>query len=283
MPSRFNGRCRGAAVVLGLTVALPLCAGTPAHAEDAKDCGRVGVEYTADRGQHWLTSGRITQDAPVTRIDVRLKEEPAQGCRYAVSLASYSTEGPTWETSGTQTFLGSDTVVLTKDLAQSALDVSAFAPECFGQIDLYSGDRTYDGVDAPLPHYPVGQMDDSLIAYWNGGTECATPPPADSPAPTPGASTPPGATPGTTPPAPSPSGTPDTPAPATSAPPAPSPSSTTPRAAVVPGPSTHSTVPGTLASTGSDSGTTTALTLTAAALVGLGGGAYLLARRRRHG
>ncbi|MFD6529915.1 LPXTG cell wall anchor domain-containing protein [Streptomyces sp. NPDC060184] len=293
MPSHFLRRSRSAAAVLGLAVALPLCGAGSAHAHDAHSCDRIGVEYTSDRGQHWFSSGVIAGDAPATRVDVRLKGEPAAGCQYVLSLASYSTEGPNWASSGTQTFLGRDSVVLTKDLAQTVLDVSAFTPECFGQIDLYSGDRAYDGTDAPVPHYPDSQIGSHLIAHWNGGAACTPAPPVtptpDAPTtppaatPTPGPTTPvadtpsPSSTPTTTTPAPAPSETPaeSTPTPA---------ASTTPPAAATPDePPTDSTVPGTLASTGSDSTTTLVTTLAATVLVAVGVGLYVFTRRRRQG
>ncbi|MGW2282321.1 LPXTG cell wall anchor domain-containing protein [Streptomyces sp. NPDC001770] len=294
MPSQFLRRSRGAAAVLGLSVALPLCGAASAQAHEANRCGSIGVEYTADRGQHWFSGGVIAQEAPATRIDVRLKGEPAEGCQYVVSLASYGTEGPNWAVSGTQTFLGWDSVVLTRDLRQTVLDVSAFTPECFGQIDLYSGDRKYDGKDAPVPHYPDSQIGSHLIAHWNGGSACTVTPPMDTPptgtpttppatTPTPDTTTPPpvdtpppSTTPTTVPPAPAPSTTPATDTPSPSA-------STTPPAAATPDePPTSSTVPGTLASTGGDSTTTLVTTLGAITLVAIGVGLYVFTRRRRY-
>lgn len=292
MLSPFLRRSRSVAAVLGLSAVLPLCGAVSAQARDAHACDRIGIEYTADRGQHWLSGGSIAQEAPATRIDVRLKGQPAEGCQYAISLASYSTEGPDWKSSGTQEFLGWDTTVLTRDLAQTALEVTDFAPECFGQIDLYSGDRKYDGKDAPVPHYPDSQIGDHLIAHWNGGTACAPTPPTDTPPPVPTTTTPattppaattpppagtptPSETPGTVPPAPTPSETPAGGTPSPSA-------STTPPAATTPDePPTSSTVPGTLAETGSDSTTTLVTALAATTLVAIGVGLFVFTRRRR--
>ncbi|MFE6904777.1 LPXTG cell wall anchor domain-containing protein [Streptomyces sp. NPDC057717] len=278
MPSPFIRRCRSAGAALGLAVALPLCVASSAHAEETQECGRIGIEYSADRGQHWFSGGLIMQDAPATRIDVRLKGEPAADCQYVISLASYSTEGPAWKTSGTQKFLGWDTVVLTGDLAQTALDVAEFTPKCFGQIDLYSGDRKFDGTDAPLPHYPDAQIGSNLIAHWNGGTDCATTPPTDSPSPTttPTTSPSPSGTPTTVPTEPAPSSTTVSVTPTTSE------STTTTTAAAGPDePPTNSTIRGTLASTGSDSTATIVTALAATVLVAAGGSMYLFTRRRR--
>lgn len=294
MPSLFHRRSRSAAAVLGLAVALPLCGAGSAHAHDAHSCDRIGIEYTSDRGQHWFNGGVIAGEAPATRVDVRLKGEPAEGCQYVVSLASYSTEGPNWASSGTQKFLGWDSVVLTKDLAQTVLDVSAATPECFGQIDLYSGDRKYDGTDAPVPHYPDSQIGSHLIAHWNGGAACTPAPPVtptpEAPTTTPPATTPPPGTPTPSAGTPSPSGTPtatspvptpsETPAEST---PTPSASTTPPAAATPDEPPTDSTVPGTLASTGSDSTATLVTTLAATVLVAVGVGLYVFTRRRRQG
>ncbi|MFD9292505.1 LPXTG cell wall anchor domain-containing protein [Streptomyces sp. NPDC060030] len=274
MSSSIVRRCCSATATLGFAVFLPLSAASSVHAADRQECSDIGIEYTADRGQHWLAGGAIEQEKPATRVDVRLKGEPAAGCQYVLSLASYSTEGPDWPTSGTQKFLGSDTVTLTRDLAQTVLEVTDFAPECFGQIDLYSGDRKFDGKDAPLPHYPNGQMGSALIAHWNGGTECEAAPPSSSPSPS--ATTPaPSASPSpSTTPAPSPSSS-------VSVTPSPAESSTTPTEAFPIQPPTRSTVPGTLASTGSDNTTSLAAALSAAVLLVAGGGMYLLTRRRR--
>ncbi|MEU8921474.1 hypothetical protein AB0D10_11155 [Kitasatospora sp. NPDC048545] len=85
------------------------------------------------------------------------------GCDYKVSLASYSTEGPTFAASGTQTFLGSATVTLNRENPQATLDISAYLPKCFGQIDLYPGDQKFDGHSNPLPHYPDIVLPDHLI------------------------------------------------------------------------------------------------------------------------
>ncbi|MFR9724186.1 hypothetical protein ACL02R_12600 [Streptomyces sp. MS19] len=155
----------------------------------AESCGQVRIEHSTDGGANWTTHGRYTGGAPTT-ISVRLSGNITEGCEYPVSLASYSAEGPSWETSGLQGFLGWDTTVLTSETPEDTLDVSAYAPSCFGQIDLYGNGTRYDGTDGngALPHFPDSPTPTNLIAAWNGEAPCEpetpeepTEPPTDEP------------------------------------------------------------------------------------------------------
>ncbi len=155
---------------------------TPAFA-DTQQCGGVTVENSLDGGDSWSTTGRFEGEAP-TAISVRLVGDLAEGCEYPVSLASYSAEGPSWESSGEQAFLGWDTTVLSSETPEATLDVSDFAPSCFGQIDLYANGTKYDGVEGALPHYPDSPTPENLIAAWNGEAPCEEEPeepPVDEP------------------------------------------------------------------------------------------------------
>lgn len=174
----------GAVSVAGLAgMSLVGLGASPASA-DEQACGEVQIENSIDGGTNWTTNGRFSGEAP-TAISVRLVGEVAEGCEYPVSLASYSAEGPSWETSGTQAFLGWDTVTLSSESLEATLDVSEFAPSCFGQIDLYGNGIAYDGTNGnELPHYPDVMTPENLIAAWNGEAPCEEePPPVDEPEP----------------------------------------------------------------------------------------------------
>jgi LPXTG-motif cell wall-anchored protein len=313
-------RAIGAAGLGAITVALSVAGiGTAqANGQDDGNCGDSHIQLSLDGGQTWIGNGRIGDPAP-TRITVRLTGEVGGDCSYAVSLASYSAEGPTWETSKTQAFLGWDTFKLTKDTPQHTLDVSGSAPTCFGQIDLYGNGNKYDGSDKDhaLPHYPDSYTPTDLIAYWNGGQACTTPSPSPSdttpvPSDTPTTPQSPTDTPSTTPASPtdtptatptdtvspttSPSDTPSstpsdsatpTPSATTTAPvgatAAPSPSSTgkgeLPTTSVIK-PASVSTGSGNLAETGGNGSQTAVFAAGGAALLLVGGGAVYLTRRR---
>lgn len=224
MRRSLTRRAIGAIGLGSLTAALSVAGIGTAQAHGGHDhgCGDLRIKVSVDGGQTWIGSGRIGDPAPA-KITVRLQGEVRKGCDYAVSLASYSAEGPTWETSGTQAFLGWDTTVLNKDNPEHTLDVSGSLPPCFGQIDLYGNGNKYDGSDADhaLPHYNDSLTPYNLIAYWNGGSVCTSPSPTPSDTTTPPVSpsdTPtdtPSATPTDTPtvsPTGSPTDTPTTPA-----------------------------------------------------------------------
>jgi hypothetical protein len=237
-------------------------------------CGRASVAYSLDGGSTWATNGWINGSAPA-RITVRLNGDVEQGCTYPVSLASYSAQGPTWQASGEQAFLGWDTAILNSTQQQATLDVSAHLPSCFGQIDLYGNATAYNGITGALPHYPDSWTPTDLIAAWNGSAPCTKASSLPAPLPSPSAS-----------PSPSPS-------PKHSA--SLSASDTKPRSAPVrtEAPVGSPQVPpasrtpvgqmpaGSLAHTGSNSTLTAALAASGAALTALGAGALVLVRRRR--
>jgi hypothetical protein len=251
-----------------------------ANGQSQNDCGQVTIEHSVDGGQTWSTNGRIDGSAPA-KITVRLKGDVQSGCDYAVSLASYSADGGTWATSGDQAFLGWDTTTLNSGNREHTLDVSGFAPKCFGQIDLYGNGTKYDGSDRAhaLPHYPDSVTPTDLITAWNGGQACTSPSPSPS---------------GDTSPTPSPShSTSQTPAPSTSATttapadsgssPSPSATNTAPPvgAPVVRPASQTSSGSGDLAETGGNGSQTAAFAAGGAALLTVGGGAVYVTRRRR--
>ncbi|MBV9024360.1 MAG: hypothetical protein JO362_11350 [Streptomycetaceae bacterium] len=234
-------------------------------------CGSVSIAYSLDGGSTWPIDGRINGSAPA-RITVRLTGDVQQGCLYPVSLASYSAEGPTWQISGKQTFLGWDTTVLNSTQQQATLDVSAHLPSCFGQIDLYGNATKYDGITGALPHFPDSWTPNNLIAAWNGSAPCTQASPTPTPSPTPSA--PPSPSPSPSPSHPtshSPSDTKPQPTPVHTAPPVGSPQV----------PPANQTPTGSLAHTGSDGTMTAALAASGVALTALGAGAVVLARRRR--
>jgi LPXTG-motif cell wall-anchored protein len=172
-----------------------------AHGKDhqnppSQNCDNLSVKYSLDGGKNWTQDGRIYGDKAPTRITVKLVGQAKKGCEYPISLAYYSAQGPSWETSGTQALIGWATDTLTKDRTKLTLDVSGSEPSCFGQVDLYGNGIKYDGDTekknhGALPNYQQNSVTpDKLIAPWNGGAECApptspTPTPSDSSTPTP--------------------------------------------------------------------------------------------------
>lgn len=185
MQRSITRRAIGVVGLGSLTAAVTLAGIGTAQASggDNNNCGRASIEHSEDGGQNWSTNGRIDNSAP-TKITVRLTGKVSKGCTYAVSLASYSAEGPTWDTSGTQAFLGWDTTKLDHKKTKATLDVSAYAPSCFGQIDLYGNGTKYDGGQGKghgkLPRYPYSATPENLITAWNGSAPCST----ASPSPT---------------------------------------------------------------------------------------------------
>ncbi|WP_329561674.1 hypothetical protein [Kitasatospora sp. NBC_01266] len=305
-----------ALAALGIATAAPLVTAGPAQAIER--CGSAAVEYSVDNGATWQNNDRMS--APYGSIQVRLDGNVDKGCSYQVSLASYSTQGPTWGSSGTQAFLGWATTTLDSGKRQATLDISADMPPCFGQIDLYNGATKYDGISGPLPKYPTGVFPDNLISAWNGGSACqVTPtPPApspsssksapSSPSPSPSSSTPPPPSPSAPAPAspsgpsspgnspsPSPSGSSSTPAssPTKSSPSAPagtvpSPSAPAPSGSAAatdepvgtPSVKPVSATPTGLAFTGTNGGQLVTFGVGGAVLIAIGAGAVLFTRRR---
>ncbi|KUN82742.1 hypothetical protein [Streptomyces griseoruber] len=255
------------ALAVTAAAALPVLAAGSASAAPAGGCQSATVQYRivgADGnvvGADWTSQGGLYlwKSAPGT-VEVRLApgQKVAEGCTYPVSLAEYTTEGPDWYTSGHQTLVDKATVYLTSadvagtdDAKGTWQKLSVKTPDCYGQIDLYGDDVTYDGGSGaghgPAPYEPDGVVTPyHLIAAWNGGEKACTPgsptPTASQPTPTapatpttPADSTPPAeSTPPATPTAPKPSSTPPTTPdvpPLTSTPPAtptPSPSGSKP-------------------------------------------------------
>ncbi|MQS15780.1 hypothetical protein F7Q99_26815 [Streptomyces kaniharaensis] len=288
-----------ALAALGIAVGAPLLTAGTAHAEGVR-CGDAAVQYSVDGGKNWINGGRMSEPHGV--IEVRLTGESQDGCDYKVSLASYSTEGPTWATSGTQTFLGWATATLNHGNRQATLDVTAHLPKCFGQIDLYNGDKKFDGVANPAPKYPHGVFPDNLISAWNGGHACAPTPTGTPTVPVPTATasvTPSPTATATATPQPTASPTATTTAtatakPSTSATPSATPSQAATPSAPAPSASTDSAGPvgtptvkpvsttpaETLASTGGNSGQMIAYAAGGAALLAVGAGALVVSRRR---
>lgn len=280
--------------------AVPVFGAGVANATPGGTCQSATVQYRlvgADGGvvgEDWTSQGGFRSwDTIPGPVEVRLApgQKVADGCKYPVSLAEYTTEGPNWVTSGRQTMVDKATVYLTAadvagddDAKRTWQKLAVKLPDCYGQIDLYGDDVAYDGKTGeghgPAPYQPDGvNTPYHLIAAWNGGEkECADSPP-ESPSPTPTPSEPTPSTPaGSTPPAEE-----------TTPPPTPKPSATPPttpdvpplssKPPVTPEPSSSDSTPP-LAETGA--GAPVGLIAGGAAVViALGAGAVFAARSRR--
>ncbi|MER5639187.1 hypothetical protein ABT095_19780 [Kitasatospora sp. NPDC002227] len=267
--SQHPHRAVRALTASALTAGAVFLAAPAAQAEP--DCGQPPLQYSVDGGTSWANSAAIP--AATATVQVRLAGVPTAGCDYHVSLGSYETQGPTWETSGTQTFLGWATTTLNREHYRATLDVSGHLPHCFGELALYGVDGKYDGADSdhPLPHYPDEPFSGLMIASWNGGAACTSPSPKPTPTPTP--------TPTATPtPTPTPTRT-QTQAPVRPSKPPTAPTTpSTPAVSATPA-ATATTAPG-LASTGGNGTLLAATALGGAAL--LTAGAATLRATRRH-
>ncbi|MFF3890009.1 hypothetical protein [Streptomyces sp. NPDC001914] len=242
---------------------VPFVGAGVASAATSADCQSATVQYRivdADGkpvGADWSSQGGFHQwDSVPGTVEVRLApgQSVGDGCKYPVSLAEYTTEGPNWFASGHQGLVDKATVYLTAadvadsgDAKQTWQKLEVPTPDCYGQIDLYGDDISYDGKTGeghgPLPYQPDNITTPyHLIAAWNGGEKACAPATPDSPAPspstpatpaTPSSSEPPAdetTEPATPKPSSTPSTTPDVP-PLTSTPPttpSPSPSESTP-------------------------------------------------------
>ncbi|MEZ0112845.1 hypothetical protein ABH920_006869 [Catenulispora sp. EB89] len=232
---------------------------------------------------------------PVYGYQVRLNPAVGDDCTGTVdvSLASYDTAGPTWDSSGgAQHFVGYSHVTLGKQAPNSPsqtltvkLPGTPGSKTCFGQIDLYFGTTVYDGGSGP-GHGPLPNRDakpsviapttEELITAWNGPDAggCVVTPPVTTTTTPSSPVTPPKTT--TTPPTTSPSTHPSTPASSTppAAPKPPTSTSTTPTT-----PAT-TTTPGTptLAHTGANVGE---VSLVALAFFGAGGTAMFASRKAK--
>jgi hypothetical protein len=105
------------------------------------------------------------------------------GCSLSFSLNSYTTQGSTWPTTGTQALFAHESITLDAGHPSGTLTVKQ--PACFGQTDFYTGTTRFDGVDGPLPHYPSTNVPQPLLAWSNGGSACPDPTPTATPKPTP--------------------------------------------------------------------------------------------------
>ncbi|MEO5949333.1 MAG: S-Ena type endospore appendage, partial [Candidatus Saccharimonas sp.] len=144
---------------------LPVAKMTPLQnqsSEDQKPCQKSDIYV-------------VSKNTNLTTATVKLTSAAAaQNKTCIVSLNSYETDGPSWDTSGTQVFIDHDQVTLSIHHSQGYLEVKS--PKCFGQTDLYVGSTKYDGKDGPLPHYPNSVVPANNIAWWNGGHKCEVPP-----------------------------------------------------------------------------------------------------------
>lgn len=285
-----------------LACATPVLGASSASATPAGGCQSATVQYRivdADGkpvGGDWTSQGGFHQwaTAPGT-VEVRLapRQTVGDGCKYPVSLAEYTTEGPDWYTSGRQTLIDHATVYLTAaDLAdgdkRTWQKLSVKTPDCYGQIDLYGDDIIYDGKSeeghGPAPYQPDNVVTPyHLIAAWNGGDKPCTPEQPESPTPTPSEPTPtaPSSPPASEPPVeePTPPATPTTPPAETTPPTTPDvpPLEPTPPTTPTPSPS-ESTPP--LAETGS-SAPAGLIAGGAVAVIAAGAGALYMTRRTR--
>ena len=126
-------------------------------------CADVVYQYSVTPGWQPYALLSVTVTAP---------NGVPEGCSASWSLNSYTAEGPTWSTSGTQALYDHDSITL--DSGHPSGTLTVVQPPCYGQTDFYSGTTLYDGVDGALPHYPatVTPPSDELIAYSNGGQAC---------------------------------------------------------------------------------------------------------------
>jgi hypothetical protein len=146
------------------------------------DCAGVSWSWNRPAGEN---------PYPMLSVTVKFDEDPGD-CSLDFSMASYDTEGPTWPTSGKQTLRDYDTGTIDAD--NMSLTLSVAEPECFGQTDFYGqatvngtyfpGSTRYDGVEAPLPHYPDSPTPYGKLSGSAGGEECSTETPAPTPTPT---------------------------------------------------------------------------------------------------
>lgn len=156
-----------AATAFAAAVVPVLGAGT-ASATNGGSCQSATVQYRVDGGDWTSQGGFHAWDSAPGSVEVRLApgQSVGEGCKYPVSLAEYTTEGPNWNTSGRQTFVEKDTVYLTSaDVADAGgaehtwQKLSVKTPDCYGQIDLYGDDIAYDGKEGratvPPPTSPT--------------------------------------------------------------------------------------------------------------------------------
>jgi hypothetical protein len=171
-------RSRGKPMKLRSTLSLIGAAGlllaatvAPVSASQVEQCSASSFDWDFDTD---VAPGGDSKRHVFAMVEVTVSlKDGAEDCWGTFSLNSYNADGPTWPTSGNQTFVDHDTVTINANNPSDTLSVKT--PECFGQTDLYKGDTRYDGEDGALPHYPDSTTPTGLIAYSNGGHECEEP------------------------------------------------------------------------------------------------------------
>ena len=136
------------------------------------------------------------QTYPMLSVHIWANAPLPGNCNQSFSMNAYTTQGPDWAHTGTQTLFDHQTITL--DSAHPSGTLTVQRPECFGQTDFYIGTTRFDGVDGAMPHYPEMVVPQPLIAWSNGGKACkgpadlsgsiGTPVPGDSSSPAPSAS-----------------------------------------------------------------------------------------------
>ena len=110
--------------------------------------------------------------------DVTTPDVPADDCSRGFQLEAFATEGPTFPTSGTQTWADGDGATMAS--AAPVVTLAVEIPACYYQTDLSSQGTTFeesdyfDGHDAehPVPHYPGVTTPEGVIAASTGGEGC---------------------------------------------------------------------------------------------------------------
>jgi LPXTG-motif cell wall-anchored protein len=129
-----------------------------------------------------------TFDGAAGKATVTLSGETPLCAPVTVLLASYSTEGATWETSGHQTVFDQVSQQISKP---GTYPLQVKVPNCFAQVDLYVTDKM--AVDFDFPNDTLGQFLASTVwpkaggaAAFNGGTTaCVTETTSPTPSVTP--------------------------------------------------------------------------------------------------
>lgn len=165
----------GALLTTALLAPATVNASTPTidpHHNDGGSCTSSLFTWSVSNGAHAY---------PMLTVTVQAKGSVPQGCSFSFSLNSYTTEGPTWPTSGTQALYDHASITLSANQTSGTLTVDQ--PPCFGQTDFYTGTTKFDGQDGQLPHYPNIVTPTGLLAYSNGGAQCEKPSssPSDEP------------------------------------------------------------------------------------------------------
>jgi LPXTG-motif cell wall-anchored protein len=128
-----------------------------------------------------------TFDGATGKAVVTLTGETPLCTPVTVLLASFKTEGATWETSGHQTVFDQVSQQIT---TPGTYPLSVDVPNCFTQVDLYVTDKR--AVDFDFPNDTLGKYLASTVwpkagpfSAWNGGTtSCVEATPTPTPTPT---------------------------------------------------------------------------------------------------